>query len=838
MFSKKFLSGAALTALTISSGGVAHAQSTASQIQEEEEMIIVQGVRRSVDGAIVAESAPKARSTVTEEYIESQAPGQTILNTLNLIPGVSFTNNDAFGSSGGNLRLRGFDGPRISLTFDGVPLNDTGNYAIFSNQQLDPELINRATVNVGTTDTDSPTASATGGTVNYVTRTPDEEFGVVLQPSVGSDEFRRLFTMVDSGAIGPWGTRAFASVSYQTYDQFVGPGDLEKIQLNGRLYQPLQGDDFMSLSFHYNRNRNAFYRQGSFAEWAFSGGENVQNLDTCTRDAPTAGVADNDGSSAAGAGTFFSANDNPANPSSCTNYYGLRINPSNTGNIRGQSRFSLTDALTFTFDPAIQYVLANGGGTSTISETDNRLRAGVVGIANSASVNPACTVFDGTTAGVDLNGDCDTRDTVRLYSPSNTNTIRYTINSSLIWDINDTNRIIFGYTWETGRHRQTGEYGLLDANGDPEDVWGGKDEVGADPILTLAGDVFQKRNRLSIAGLSQPSIRYIGDFFNDQFTIDFGLRVPTFTRDLDQRCYVARGSSADPTCASGTFVPTGLVGPFQASVEYSDVLPSLGLSLRPAEGHQVFLSYAEGLSAPRTDDLYNGLSPAFDPPPAGGPTINELELVEPETSQAWDVGYRYSGTSVIFSAGLWFNQFQNRIVRVFDQDQGINISRNVGDVDLWGGDVAIGWQASEALSLYASAAVTGSDLHDNLQISSTTVALTRGKELVETPDITLSGRAEYEIGDWLFGLQAKYTGDRWMTDVNDLVAEDYTVVDLDVRWNVLENTSLRLNVTNLLDELYIGSFGSQVATSGPGAGTVRYNIGAPRTVLLTLRTEF
>jgi iron complex outermembrane receptor protein len=51
---------------------------------------------------------------------------------------VNFTQSDAYGSAGGNIRIRGFEGNRISLTFDGLPLNDTGNYAIFSNQQLDP----------------------------------------------------------------------------------------------------------------------------------------------------------------------------------------------------------------------------------------------------------------------------------------------------------------------------------------------------------------------------------------------------------------------------------------------------------------------------------------------------------------------------------------------------------------------------------------------------------------------------------------------------------------------------------------------------------------------------
>ena len=63
------------------------------------------------------------------------------------------------------------------------------------------------------------------------------------------------------------------------------------------------------------------------------------------------------------------AADNPANPSSCTNFYGVRINPSNTGNVRIQSLWHLGENFILTFDPSYQYVLANGGGTTTIAET-------------------------------------------------------------------------------------------------------------------------------------------------------------------------------------------------------------------------------------------------------------------------------------------------------------------------------------------------------------------------------------------------------------------------------------------------------------------------------------
>ena len=109
--------------------------------------------------------------------IARQNPGQTILDTINVVPGVSFQNNDAYGSSGGTLTIRGFDSSRISLTVRRHPLNDSGNYAIYSNSAIDPELIEQVNVNLGSTDVDCPTASAVGGTVNLRTLDPDPRLG-------------------------------------------------------------------------------------------------------------------------------------------------------------------------------------------------------------------------------------------------------------------------------------------------------------------------------------------------------------------------------------------------------------------------------------------------------------------------------------------------------------------------------------------------------------------------------------------------------------------------------------------------------------------------------------
>src|SRR5688572_7008015 len=208
-----------------------------------------------------------------------------------MIPGVNFTNNDPYGSSGGNLRIRGFDGSRVSVTFDGVPLNDSGNYALFTNQMLDTELVDRVDVNLGTTDVDSPTASATGGTVAYRTKRPTEELGGEAVLSYGEDNYMRGFARFDTGQWGDAGPAALVAFSYSKYDKFKGPGELEKKQFNAGIRQDWDNGNFIAMYLHYNENRNAFYKNASAQQFA-DFGRDYDYLNSCTRDTPTAGTRD------------------------------------------------------------------------------------------------------------------------------------------------------------------------------------------------------------------------------------------------------------------------------------------------------------------------------------------------------------------------------------------------------------------------------------------------------------------------------------------------------------------------------------------------------------------
>lgn len=845
----------------------AFAQSTGT-VTTEEDTIVITGVRARDVGGVQAPDTTKAKAIITQELIEKQAPGQTILNVINLVPGVNFTNSDPYGSSGGSIRIRGFDGNRISLTFDGVPLNDSGNYAIFSNQQLDPELVEQVNVGLGVTDVDSPTASAAGGTVNYRTAIPTNDMGARLAGSIGDFDYYRLFARFDTGQLTSMGTKAWIAGSHAHNDKFKGPGEISKHQGNARIYQPLgSGGDFISIAGHYNRNRNNFYRNPSLTDLRnlfgsteilpnasasadnpitigyFSNGQEsdtfaFENIDQCARAVPTGGATDNDGSSSTADTTVPGLA-----PSTCTNYYNLRINPSNTGNIRGQSRFSLSDALTLTIDPSYQYVLANGGGTTTLAENSARVRG-------ATPLSP----------GVDYNGDGDFRDTVRFYTPNNTNTNRIGLTSSLIWDIAAAHRVRVAYTYDRAHHRQTGEWGYLDGNGDPESVFGGRN---ARPVLDASGFQIQQRDRTSIALLNQISGQYIGKFFDEALRLEIGVRRPFFQRDLKTNCYIeARGSgfaycSSEPVSTLRIIGPDDAVpatgatpyyAPFKAKYKFGKALPSIGFTYRVTDPISIFGSYAKGFSAPRTDNLYRA------------PRVN----VDPEETNAFDLGARYTTGRIQAQVAAWKIDYSNRIVTSFDPELGISIDRNVGKVKSKGFDGNIAFRPTPNITLIAIASYIDAKLKDDVRLGTITFptvvapaglvlcdsaptatatiadtcAPTAGKMVAETPKWQFGGRANARFGPINLGIQAKRVGPRFATDVNDVKVKGYTVVDLDARFSLeelgLRKTYLQGNIQNLFDTFYFGNLGTQInAAGGPN-----FAVGGPRTASMTLNVGF
>ena len=855
----------------------AFAQSTGSVDFEKE--IIVTGTRVQSVGGVQAPDAAKSKAVLTQEIIARANPGQTILDTINLVPGVSFQNNDAYGSSGGTLTIRGFDSSRISLTFDGIPLNDSGNYAIYSNQQLDPELIEQVNVNLGSTDVDSPTASAVGGTVNYRTLTPTKQFSGRGAISLGQFDFRRFFGVVHTGEMGPLGTRAFFSASSAKNDNpFNNYGKVDKQQYNAKIYQPLgNGSDFVSLSGNYNQNRNNFFGSVRLRNdlptplgFPSKASERKYKINfPCTLTAPVFETR-------TPAGT--TADPDRDAPNTCGTEFDRRFNPSNTGNIRAASRFTLGEGLVLTVDPSFQYVKANGGGTVTGREfgfdinpaggapgTTNRANCSTT--ANSATVNCVAGYFGGSpfAGGVDLNGDGDIRDTVTVLAPSQTRTRRVVLISGLRYEINENHTVRASYTFDRANHRQTGEVNFLKANGEPTDVF----SINR-PIFGANGTVLQKRDRQSYAILNQIGGEYRGEF--GPLTLNLGARLPFFKRDLENFCF-ATSASGFVDCAGQNPVINAQIDalnpafsePQRRVFKYKKFLPNVGLIYDFTPQMSAYASYAKGLSVPGTDNLYNSFF---------FPVDNDRARPDPETSDTGEGGLRYRSSKVQAQVSAYYTRYNDRLASAFDPELDTTVFRNLGRVNKYGIDGSISYAPFKELTLYTFGSLNRSKIKDNLQLANAAFdcgnaaldtpalrataarncAFTAGKEEAGAPRYSFGGSAVAKLGDFDFGATAKRTGPRFIYDTNESVlagdidglidtnpandpvqlfgakAPAYWLVNLDVRYNLrswgpgLDKTYVQFNVYNAFNSTYVGGFGGGLNQSVSTGGGI---IGAP-----------
>lgn len=793
----------------------ASAQSTGS-VDFEEGEIVVTGTASSDVGGIDVPTEPKAKVVLERELILRQRPGQTINDTLNLVPGVSFQNNDPWGSQGGTFTIRGFDGGRVSQTIDGVPLNDSGGYALYTNQQVDPEVLESVNVNLGSTDVDSPTASAVGGTVNLRTRVPGEELGAmfaatygnILARGAGDRPMHRVFGMVDTGDFTGFGTRAFFSASYSRADSaFNNYGKTDKQQYNGRIYQEIGSNgDFISIAGHYNENRNNFFGSNfRLADFPTDRAGRFYDLNyPCQIDTPQAGVADS--------------------TNSCGTEFDRRYNPSNTGNIRIASRFTLADNLVLTVEPSFQYVKANGGGVTSAREGGYTLGGetlyGYIG--------------NRYYFGRDLNGDGDVLDTgtsstagVLLSNPSQTQTRRYGAIAGLSYELSESHRVRLIYTFDRARHRQTGELGFVQIGGEPNDVFPVNE-----PVLDANGEVVQKRDRLSYATLHQVAVDYRGSFLDDALTVRLGLRAPFFSRELDNRCFTTSSSGFVDCISSGSAADYAAANPNYAAPQkrefnYDQLLPNVGFTYNVTSDASIFASYSKGLGVPGTDQLYDSFF--F---PAG----TDAATPEPETTDNFDLGFRYQTGNIQAQLVGWYTKFNNRISTSYNVELDQTFTTNLGEVTKYGIDVSVAYRPISEVLLYAFGSYLHSEIKDDVPGDPTPFP-TAGKFESDTPEWSFGGRAQASFGDIELGAQVKYTGPRWVNDINSLKVDGYTVVDLDLRYSLasagLEKTYFQLNLNNLFDELYIGSINADLSQTNPNV-----NIGAPRSISASLVVGF
>jgi len=374
-------------------------------------------------GLMVDENVPKAKSSVTRDYIQKQQPSADVFQILKLSPGAISAASDAYGMNQGQISVRGLDGTQLGFNFEGMPLSVASNWSVFPGQWIDTENTDVVTLNQGSADIGSPNANATGGNVDLYMHTPNKEAGGLLNLSYGSNNARRVFIRAETGKIRDTGLSAFVSASYIDVDHFRGIGTDQKAIYSLGALQDWGGGSKTKLAFTYSVIKRDTYKNPTLAQWNSGGADGAASNYNAT----------------------YTTND--------TSYYKLLKNPWKNALLSIPSEFRLNEVAKLSFTPYYFYGYG-GSGSSTV-------------------LNEASVGYGNTLNAVDLNKNGTTTDrNVLVYNPILEKNNRAGMTLKLDYQLGN-HALVAGLWYQHSRDQLYRPYSTANAaNGTADDVSG------------------------------------------------------------------------------------------------------------------------------------------------------------------------------------------------------------------------------------------------------------------------------------------------------------------------------------------------------------------------------
>ncbi|MFY7759614.1 TonB-dependent receptor plug domain-containing protein, partial [Aquidulcibacter sp.] len=234
--SLKYLMFASVSLASLLAAPVAMAQttpaSTEPKAEQEVETIVVYGSASS-----------RQTQSVTSAAIALSAPGISPLKAIERLPGVNFQSADALGNYEWSTRIsvRGFNQNQMGFTLDGVPLGDMsyGNHnGLHISRATISENIGRVELSQGAGALGTASSSNLGGTLQFISRKPSDDFGGQVNLSGGSDSLQRIFARIDTGTLDALGGgKGYVSVASTKQDKWKGVGEQNHDQVNVKYIQ-------------------------------------------------------------------------------------------------------------------------------------------------------------------------------------------------------------------------------------------------------------------------------------------------------------------------------------------------------------------------------------------------------------------------------------------------------------------------------------------------------------------------------------------------------------------------------------------------------------------------
>ncbi len=178
------------------------AQDTKEVVEEEsEELETTPAIEETITviGIRAGDELPVTKTNLDAQQIDTLSYGQDVPQLLQYTPAMTWYSDSGIGSNYSYFSMRGIQQTRISMTFDGAPLNDPAEHAVYFNNfhdftnTVDSIQIQRG---VGTSSVGSPSY---GGSVNFASSPPAQDRGGDLRLALGSYETMRASFGYESG---------------------------------------------------------------------------------------------------------------------------------------------------------------------------------------------------------------------------------------------------------------------------------------------------------------------------------------------------------------------------------------------------------------------------------------------------------------------------------------------------------------------------------------------------------------------------------------------------------------------------------------------------------------
>ncbi len=735
-------------------------------------------------GQMLNEDAVKGRSTVTKSATEKNLATGNPFQALSLLPSINTFSHDATGLFGGGLTIRGFNSDQLGFTINGVPVNDSGNFAVYPQEYADQENLCTQTVSQGNPDVDSPHAGATGGNVGITSCDPEDKQRFRVAQGFGELRMSRTFARYDTGRFADNKAKVFVSLSHTQADKWKGEGSAKKDHLDAAFRWDMNDDNTILGSVLYNKAINHNIGNLSLAQLNTYG----YYYDYSTSFKP--------GHLPGGAGAQKETGPSPQ-------YYKLAMNPFENAILSLSGSFKLASETFLKVQPYYWYGFGTGGVQQTaLSET--------------AFLN---TATGKTGAGTDLNGDGDTLDTVVVARSSVTKTQRPGITAEINTTF-DNHLVRLGLWYERATHLQTQPAVGVNASGEAYDIW-----LQNGQILRPDGSTYQGRDWRTVSTAYQIYANDTINLMGDRAVLSLGVRAPTVTRDVTNYANEATTTS------------------YNIQKTYSDVLPQVGVRFNIDKTQQVFANVGKNFRA-APNFAFTGSNVTFN---SAGQVVLVTEA-KPETSVVTDLGYRLQTKGMSLSATLFNTNFTDRQANAYDPVADKSTYTNAGNVKTQGLELEVGSAPfGGGFTAYGSFTAQSSEMQDNITVAKGQVLPTAGKQFTLVPDRMVGASLQYAVGAFYARLKVKHTGRQYASLLNDEEVPAYTTGDFDAGYNfgnfgMLSNVQLRFNLSNITNAQYRNpSSGSVVNTVKYGStnpSTVYYYLGAPRYAAISLSADF